>query len=187
MPTRTIALALAAAALLWHAPRAMAAEGGRQPDEAAHRIGLVDFSRALNEVSDGRKAKERLKNEFQEKQQRIDRLQSEVKSLKGRIDRDRLLLSEEAIRDREEEYRRRFSELEQAIERFNAEISAKESQLTQEILSRLKEIVKEMGREGGYSLILEKSQDVVLYAPEAYDLTDRVIVEYDRLRGVRKR
>lgn len=175
--------AAAIAALLFLQPPAIAGEG----DAAAlSRIGYVDFNRALNEVSDGRRAKQRLKDEFQEKQQKLDRLQSELKNLKDGIDRDRLLVSEDALKRREENYQRKFGELQQRLDSFRVEMASKETNLTQEILTRLRSIVKEMGREEGYLLILERSQDVVLYAPDGGDLTDRVIAAYDRGRGTKK-
>ncbi|MGA2192870.1 MAG: OmpH family outer membrane protein [Nitrospirota bacterium] len=41
-------------------------------------------------------------------------------------------------------------------------------------------VIGKFGKEEGYTLILERS--VVLYAPEAVDVTDRVIKAYDETR-----
>jgi outer membrane protein len=155
------------------------AEGAGAADPSL-RVACVDFNRALNEVSDGKRAKQRLKDEFQEKQQQLDRLQSELKSVKDSIDKDRLLLSAEALNEKEQKYRQKYSELETKLESFKREMAAKEVELTKDILTRLRTIVRDMGKEGGYTLILEKSQEVVLYSPEGTDLTDRVIQAYDQ-------
>jgi len=171
------------AALLFLSVSALAADG-----EALlqGRIGYVDFSRALNEVGDGKRAKQRLKIEFQEKQQKLDRLQSELKSMKDNLDRDRLIASDESLKKREEAYNRKFMELQQRLDSFRMEMASKENDLTQDILSRLRTIVRDMGKKEGFTLILEKSQDVVLYAPDGGDLTDRVIAAYDKARGLKK-
>lgn len=150
------------------------------------QIGYVDFNRALNEVSDGKKAKQRLKDEFDEKQQKLDTMEAQVRKTKDTLDRDRLLISEDALRQRESEYQRKYGELEQRFAMFKTDMEKREQELTQEILARLRQIVRDIGREEGYSLILEKSQDVVLYAPEGGDLTDRVIAVYDKGRGAKK-
>lgn len=181
--------AAAVAALLFlPAPNAVSADRAASSAEGAGvgRIGYVDFNRALNEVSDGKRAKQRLKDEFEEKQAKLDRLQSELKALKDGIDRDRLIVSEEALRRREEEYQRKFNELQNRLDGFRMEMSTREHNLTNDILSRLRSIVKEIGRDEGYVLILEKSQDVVLYSQDGGDLTDRVISAYDRGRGTKK-
>jgi len=185
---RMIVGAAAVAALLCLQVPALAAD---RPEAIAEgvgvgRIGYVDFNRALNEVSDGKRAKQRLKDEFEEKQAKLDRLQSELKALKDGIDRDRLIVSEEALRRREDEYQRKFNELQSRLDGFRMEMSTREHNLTNDILSRLRSIVKEIGRDEGYVLILEKSQDVVLYSQDGGDLTDRVISAYDRGRGVKK-
>lgn len=151
------------------------------------RVGYVDFNRALNNVSDGRRARARLEAEFREKQQQLDRLQSELKGVRDAIERDRLLLSPEALREREEQYRQKYFELNQKLDAFKRDVAEKESEMTREILGRLRSIVRDIGREGDYAVILEKSQDVVLYVPEGGDLTERVISEYDRGRGVKKK
>lgn len=149
-------------------------------------IGCVDFNRALNEVADGRRAKQRLQSEFQEKQRQLERLKEELRQSKDHLDRDRLLISEDALRQREAEYQRGFAALEERLSAFRAEMSEKERQYTQEILDRLRQIVRDIGRDEGFDLILERSQDVVLYAPEGRDLTERVIAIYDRSRGAKK-
>ena len=151
-------------------------------DTCQANVGYVDFRRALNKVKDGRQAKRRLKDEFKERQQRLDNLQSELMALKDEIDRDRLVLPPEDLEKKEKAYRRMFFELKQKLTAFKAEMAAKESHLTSEILDRLRRVVLDIGRKDGYDLILEKSQDVVLYSPDGYDLTDRVIREYNRKR-----
>jgi outer membrane protein len=156
-------------------------------DTCRANIGYVDFKRALNEVHDGRQAKRRLKDEFKERQQRLDNLQSELMNLKDEIDRDRLVLPPEELEKKEKAYRRMFFELKQKFSAFKTEMAAKESHLTSEILERLRRLVLDVGRREGYDLILEKSQDVVLYSPDGSDITDRVIREYNRKQKRRGR
>jgi outer membrane protein len=173
-------LMLAALAALTAVPaRVAGASGG----EASVRIGYVDFTKAINEVADGVAAKKRLQAEFREKQQRLDALQSELASQKDRIDRDRLVLSSDALESREKAYRQKFSEVQQRFADFQREMTQREARITEEILAKLRGIVRGIGEQEGYALILEKSQDLVLYAPTGEDLTARVIAEYNRGAG----
>ena len=66
---------------------------------------------------------------------------------------------------------------------FQREMENREGTLTQRILKKLRNIVNTIGQKEGYSLILEKSQDVVLYAPHGDDITGKVIATYDKGRG----
>jgi outer membrane protein len=176
---RSVAIA-AASVLVAGAAVSSYAASPEGPSLVGTKIGYVDFTKALNEVSDGKAAKKRLKGEFKEKQQRLNLLQEELTEMKQGIDRDRLILSSEALKAREGAYRQKLMEVQRRFADFRREMSEREAHLTEEILARLRGIVKSIGDDEGYSLILEKSQEVVLYAPAAEDLTNRVIKEYNR-------
>lgn len=144
------------------------------------RIGYVDFNRALNEVSDGKEAKKRLRGEFKEKQERLNLLQQELSEMKEKIDRDRLILSSADLEAKEAAYKQKLADVQRRFAEFRREMSEREAHLTGEILKRLHKIVDDLGEEGGYALILEKSQQIVLYAPSAEDLTSTVIKTYNK-------
>ena len=146
------------------------------------KFGYVDFHRAVNEVSDGKRAKQRLSDSFRDKQREIERIQTELSSARESLDRDRILTSPEALAQREEKYKQRVSNLQQKYDIYKREIAGKENALTQDIVAKLHSIVKEIGKEEGYALILEKSQEVVLFSPDGNDLTERVIALYDGVR-----
>jgi Skp family chaperone for outer membrane proteins len=47
------------------------------------------------------------------------------------------------------------------------------------ISQALQKVIKKMGEEEGYTFILEKNENIVLFSSKAIDLTDRVIKTYD--------
>lgn len=154
---------------------------GAKADPAAQKFGYVDFQRALNEVEEGRKAKAALKSEFEQKQKQLDALQGELETMKADLDKQRLILSADALKDKEEAYRKKFIELTERMNSFKMDLQGKELRLTGGILNALQGIVREIGQKEGYTMILEKSQDVVLYSPADADLTERVIRAYNGL------
>lgn len=164
--------ALVALAVLVAAPIVRAAD---QPKSDNMKFGYVDFNRALNETEEGKSAKNTLKAEFNERQQKLDIVQNELKKMKEDLDKQRLILSQDAMKTKEEEYRNKFMELQQKLGTFKQEMAQKEASLTAGLLEKLKNIVKDIGQKESYTMILEKSQDVVLYAPTINDLTDRII------------
>lgn len=160
--------------------------GEESPRLQAVRIGYVDFAKALNSVSDGKAVRKRLEDEFRDKQQQLDEQRKALDVMRERIDKDRVILSDDDLRAKEEKYRAKFYELQQMLSSFRREMESKESNLTKRILDQLKAVVKEIGDSEGYALILEKSQEIVLYAPSAEDLTERVIQTYNRTGGGKK-
>ncbi len=148
-------------------------------DQAAQKFGYVDFQRALNEVEEGKKAKAQLKSEFDEKQKKLDEVQNQLQAMKNDLDKQRLILSADALKDKEEEYRKKFMELQQKLGTYKEEIATKEAKMTGDIIAVVHNIVGNIGDKEGYTFILEKSQEVVLYSPAKDDLTERVIKEYN--------
>lgn len=174
MKKNLIVATLAIAALLFAGSATAKKESGTD-FTGGIKLGYVDFNRALNETTEGKAAKRTLESEFKERQQKLDIVQNELKKMKDELEKQRLILSPEAMKDKELKYRDKFLELQQKLTTFKQEMAQKELTMTSGLLKKLKKIVTDIGQKESYTMILEKSQDVVLYAPAADDLTDRVI------------
>lgn len=143
------------------------------------KIGLVDFQKALNDVEEGKKAKAGLKSQFEAKQKSLNSKQEGLKKLKESIEAQKSALSAEAMRQKEAEYRDKFLDLQKTLAQARQEMATKEAEMTQKIVIRLRKTVERIGAQEKYSLIFEKSQDAVLYAPRATDLTSKVIQAFN--------
>ena len=77
------------------------------------KVGYVDMQRALNETDDGRKAKEKLKKEFDQKQKELDEQQNQLKKEIEDLDKKRSLLTPDKIRDKETELRTKLEKVQQ--------------------------------------------------------------------------
>ncbi len=146
---------------------------------AQEKVGLIDLQKALNEVEEGKAAKARLKAEFDAKQKTLDALQNDLKAMKDNLEKQKLVLSQDALKQKEIEYRDKFIELQKKLAEFRGELQQKEAQYTGDIIIALKQLVSEVGAKDKYTLIFEKGQDVVLYAPNATDLTPALIQLYN--------
>lgn len=172
---KTLLIASVALVALIFAGSASAKKDSGTSLAAGLKLGYVDFNRALNETNEGKAAKRTLESEFKERQQKLDMVQNELKKMKGDLEKKRLILSPEAMKEKEMKYRDKFLELQQKLGTFKQEMAQKELTLTSGLLKKLKQIVANIGQKGNYTMILEKSQDVVLYAPDMDDLTNQVI------------
>lgn len=143
------------------------------------KIGLVDFQKALNDVEEGKRAKASLKAQFDQKQGALTAKQDQLKSLKDQLETQRAALSAEVMKQKEAEYRDKFLDLQKTLGQFRNEIATKEAELTQSIIIRLRRVVQSVGQKENYSLIFETSQDAVLYAPGATDLTSQVVAAFN--------
>ncbi len=143
------------------------------------KLGLVDFQRALNEVEEGKRAKNQLKSQFEAKQNSLTAKQDALQKLKEDIEARRAALSAEAMKQKEAEYRDKFLDLQKTLAQFRQEMATKEAEMTQGIVVKLKTAVERVGKQENFDLIFEKSGETVLYAPNAVDLTTKVIGAYN--------
>lgn len=147
------------------------------------KIGYVDLEKALNDVEDGKKAKEKLKSAFQEKQKKLDKEAEDFKKKKEEFDKRAPLLKPEARDKEERELERKFVELQSLAQQLQVEVAQEESKMTKPIFDRFAKIIQSMGDAGGYAVILEKNQSALLYAPSSLDLTSELVRNYNDGKG----
>jgi len=143
------------------------------------KIGYVDVQRVLADSKRGQEAKKEIEARGAELNQEFLKRQQEVKALKEELERKGTLLSEEARKEKEREYQKKVKELERFVKDSREELRQMEREVTTQILKEVEKIINELGKEKGYTLILEKQRSFILYAPEEIDLTDEVIKALD--------
>jgi len=144
------------------------------------KIGGVDFQKALNEVEQGKRAKASLKSEFEAKQKKLALQQDELKTMQLEAQKQGSVLSQDAMAAKQKQFSDKLTELQKNMESYRTELVTKEAKMTNQILQNLKTITAEVGSKEGYTMIVETSQDAVLYAKTKDDLTQRLITMYNQ-------
>ena len=149
------------------------------------KIGFVDLQRALNESESGRRAKDDFRGQLDKVQGDLKKRKEELDRMKEQIEKKASVLKEEERRNLEKDFQKKVRDFERSYKDTQAELQGKDNELTARILADLQEVIQEIGREEGYTMILEASTNVLYGAPSA-DLTDRIIEAYNT-RGPKKR
>lgn len=146
------------------------------------KIGYVDMARALHEVDDGKAAQAKLKSDFDAKQQKLDKMQSELKTKKDDFEKRASMMKPDAKQAKQEELQREFMDVQKTYMQLQQELVESEGALTQEIGKKLRAVIEKLGDKDGYLVILNIG-DTVLYNKRHMDLTDDVIREYNKSYG----
>ena len=141
------------------------------------KIGYVDMQRALNETDDGRKAKEKLKKDFDQKQKELDEQQNALKKDMEDLEKKRTLLPPEKAREKDAENRARLEKIQQTYLRHQQDLSGKEQKETQKIFERMTKIIQEIAAAENFSMIVDKS--ALVFAKPHLDLTNELIRRYN--------
>jgi outer membrane protein len=90
------------------------------------------------------------------------------------------MLSQDELGKRQQELMIKDQELQQLYADLQEDISTKEAQLTEKIYKNVAAIVKDIAKEESLQIVLVRSQANVLFANPKLDLTNRIIVAYDK-------
>lgn len=169
-----------AALLLSGAVFLPAADVAAAPAKPLEKIGLVDLQRCILETVQGTKAKKDLEASFARGQSQLEKktkeLQKKVEDLRAKA----AMLSQEELGKRQQELMAKDQELQQLYADLQEDIATKEAQLTEKIYKNVAALVKDVAREETLQIVLVRSQANVLYANPKLDLTNRIIVAYDK-------
>lgn len=163
-------------------------QAAKADEKAEFRMGVVDFQQALNGVEEGKKAKAKLKKEFEGKQKDIEKRKADLekrqkvledyqgKAASGLLKPEKM----EEGRKLEAEFRKKFEEYTKLVQDSQKNISQKEMDATRGILQKLRDMVVDLGRKEGFSMVLEKNESGLLYAASYTDLTEKLIQTYNK-------
>jgi outer membrane protein len=147
------------------------------------RLGFVDLQTVITQSKEGQTAMNTVKVEAAEKQKEISAKEAEIKQMDADLQKQASALSEAARKDREEEIRRKLRDLKRVTEDFNRDLAKREGDMVNDLLKDLTTVIRDYGKEKGFTLIVEKGQSGVIYGNDAADLTKEIIERYNTRRS----
>jgi outer membrane protein len=146
----------------------------------AMKVAYVDLQKALNMSASGKAAKEKMKVKFKDYETDVQKKQEELKRLKEDLEKQAMLLSAEARAAKERDYQQKVKDYQRLTKDIQEELQQTDAEFTRKILGEIYKVVRQLGKQEGYTLMLEKTESSILYASDGIDLTDRVIQLFDK-------
>ena len=145
---------------------------------AEQKIAYVDLQRALEETDEGKRAKAKLKADFDKKQHELDARQDELKKMKLDLDKQINILKPEALQQKQGELQQKLVALQETYMRLQKDLQEKEGVETQRIFKRMQAVIAQIAQTENVTYVLEKNSGI-LYAPPALDLTNELIRKFN--------
>ena len=139
------------------------------------KIGVVDFTRAINETNEGRAAQARLDSMVNGKKAELEQMEASLQAMATEYQEKVPTLSTEARQGYEQRLYQGQMELQQAAALNEQQMQAQYVQVMDTVFNSLKGHAEAIGQAEGFSLIIESSQGAVLFSASGSDLTDQVI------------
>ncbi len=145
---------------------------------AEQKIGYIDSQKILSQYQKAQEIRKEFDTKVKEWKDEISRRQEELEKLQKNLQTQSFMLTEETRLHKIEEMQKKKTELENFVNEIyrkdgRAELLNRE--LMQPLLQEIDTVVSEIAREDEFSLILDSSTGVVIYADEIYDITNRII------------
>ncbi len=144
------------------------------------KIGYVDLRKALQDTSAGKKAQKDLKKEYDAKKEELEKKEKDLKAMNDDLDKKKLVLSDEVKQKKQMELQQEMGKFQQQVQATQAALQKKEREMTQPILEKLQEILDKRAKADGYTVVLEKSEQSVLWAKKDIDMTDSIVKDYEK-------
>ncbi len=149
--------------------------------QTTSKVAVVDMQKAIQSTEAGKKAKKELETEFEKRKKELQKKETDLKKMGDDLEKKRTVLSEEVLGKKQAEMQEEMMKYRESLNKNQMEIQKKEQDLTRPILDKMKKVIADQAKSGGYTLVLENSA-VVLYAESATDLTDQVIKAFEKVK-----
>jgi len=150
------------------------------PAFAEMKIAYVNLQKALNDSAAGAQAKIEIAAQAKEYETEFTIKQDAFLKLKNELEKQGALLSDAAKTEKLEEYKTQIAALQKFQNEARRKLQREDEKQTQAILKELSDILRKFGKEGNYSMIIEKSEGGLIYVDDdMIDLTVHLIEAYD--------
>lgn len=147
--------------------------------QADLKVGYVDLQRALLEVSEGQLAKSKLKSEMDKKKAELDAEQAKLTDDKAVLDKQGAMMSEEVRTQKFTEWQKRLYDVMQKAQKVQIDLQEKERTELKKIFEKMDPIIAAIAQREGLTMVFEKTDSGLVYAPPSLDLTNELVRTYN--------
>ena len=149
------------------------------------KIGVIDLQKILETSAAGKAIQAELKVEKDKMEADLKKKGAEIENIRKRLERESMVMGKEMREEKERESRIKINDFKSLQKKYRSNLQKLEGRLMEQLKTDIDEIVKDIGKKGGYLLIINKFG--VLYSPNSIDITDNVIGKLNAKYAKRKK
>ncbi len=162
------------------APLAALVVLGTAAQDEPIKIGVVDVDQAYNSTEDGKAAREELARKQREAEAQMAPLYERYKTLEGELESRKFVLSDESLFQKQLDLAEIRNQIENKMKEIEGQLKVDKFRIQEPLLTKLRNIINETGRDEGFTMILQRGAAGVIYTREALDITDLIITKYNK-------
>jgi outer membrane protein len=147
--------------------------------DGAQKIGIVDLQKALAATDSGKEAQKQYEGEVKRLQSQLDGKKSEYEKMQQGYQKQKASLNDKARAEKEELLGNTEKELKRTFQDSQDTLRRKNAQLVGELVNKMRLVIEDYGKSNGYSVILDRSGQGILYNDQSVDLTDQIVKAFN--------
>ncbi len=143
------------------------------------KIGMIDLQKIL-EVSDaGKSAQMEINKKGMQMETDLKDKGTEIERIEKEIEVESLAMSQEVWEEKQRNKRIKIGDFKSLQKKYLEDFKAMEHRITGRIQKEVVDLLEDIGKNGGFAMIVEKRAGGIVYAPISMDITDSVIRVYN--------
>ncbi len=156
---------------------------GTAAQDDGFRVGVVDIDQAISSTDEGKAAREEFARKQREAETRVQPLLERYRQMEQEFKSKKFVLSEEALFQKQLDLVEIRNQIQSRLKEIEGQLEVDRKRLEGPLSAKLVEMVEEVGRTEGYTIILRRGAPSILYTREALDITDLVIRNYNKKKS----
>ncbi|MCD4651335.1 MAG: OmpH family outer membrane protein [Candidatus Cloacimonetes bacterium] len=150
------------------------------------KVGYIDSAEIMKLSKDAQEAQTIFENDQRAWKQQADDIRKEVTDLKDEYERKKYMMLDQGKEEALKKITEKETELEQFLQSIfgsNGKAAQRNEELLEPIHNKLRDAIKTVADDNGFSIILDLSSGAIVYAIPGINVTDQVVAEMDISTG----
>ncbi|MCB9073077.1 MAG: OmpH family outer membrane protein [Bdellovibrionaceae bacterium] len=147
---------------------------------AEFKAGVIDMQKAIQSTKAGKKAKDELEKEFEKKKVDLKKKEDDLKKRAEEFEKKKMVLADKSREEQQIALQQDMMKFREDLNKSQMMIQQKERELTKPILDKLQKAISDVAKEKDLSVVLEKTEQSVMWAKADMDITEEVIKKADK-------
>ena len=146
------------------------------------KFGVVDVDQVLNSIEEGKAAKDELMRKQKEAEDTLRQMFEEFAKDKEAFEKrvESHAVKDEVLQLEQLDLMEKQAEIQNKQKALEAKVKMTHERLVGPLSKEIFELIQQMGKEDGYTMIFLRASAGVLYTRESIDLTDEVIKRFNK-------
>ncbi len=139
------------------------------------KVGIVDVAQAIQSTKEGKKIKKELEAEYSKRKTDLEKKVKDIQTMQTDFEKKSLVLSDDARLKKQQEIEGEKAKYMEAREKNMQDLAKKDRELSQPMIKKLNEVISQIAKKEGYTVILHKNDQNLVWASGESDITEMVI------------